>query len=311
MARQSSTSSTIPVRRGERGVALVLVLIVLSTLLVGGLVATGLRMINIRTSGASLAAKRAFYCAEAGLDAGRDFFRQNSASWGTYLSTAFVYTGTTAATGGLPFAVRISDNADEFPPLANDPLVDRDYTVVLQASCTDPILQSVVTLQQHLTLNPLVDPPAPAIVVGPVTYTTTADFTAGAGTDMSGNLAMATPTVAATAVDLRMDRLVLQPGMMLGSWTVRRYCGASCNGWASVAWTATQPMGTLVTVRARSAPALTGLGTAAWVPLMSGVPAPPIGAGSLRGRFVEVDVILQSAVAGLSPIVDSVTVTPY
>jgi hypothetical protein len=176
----------------------------------------------------------------------------------------------------------------------------------------DPGLNTQIALRQHLTLNPINDTSGLPVTPGPATYTATPDFTAGAPTDLQGGIAgMPPPQVAASAVDLRLDRIALQAGQGMGTWTVRQYCAASCNGWQSIAWAALQPPGTLVTVRARSATTYAGLAGAAWQPVASGVARPQLGPGSLRGRFIEVQVILQSAVPPVTPIVDSVTITPY
>lgn len=115
-----------PARRiRRRGVTMLMVMTVMATLLLGAVVGVGMRMVNLRVSGLSLANKRAYYCAEAGLAAGRDFFRANYANWNEYLRTDYVLTGPVSATDpDLIYIVGISDNIDEFPPAANDPLVD-------------------------------------------------------------------------------------------------------------------------------------------------------------------------------------------
>ncbi len=164
--------------RNRRGVTMLMVMMVMATLLLGGVVGVGMQLANLRSSGLSLANKRAYYCAESGLAAGRDFFRLNAAKWNEYLRTNYILTGRASNTDpGLIYIVGISDNVDEFPPAVNDPLVDRDQTVLLRAQCTDTAGHQSATVQQYLTLRPLGG--GLKVKVGSVIYKTTTDFTDG------------------------------------------------------------------------------------------------------------------------------------
>src|SRR5438067_1651936 len=69
----------------QRGVAMLLTMVVMSSLLVGSVVATGMRMAELRASGSALAGKRATSCSESGLAAARDFLINNWNTRGTYL----------------------------------------------------------------------------------------------------------------------------------------------------------------------------------------------------------------------------------
>lgn len=143
-------------RQRQRGVAIILTMIVMASLLFGSIIATGLRMFGIRISGQGLASARTYYCAEAGLAAGRDYFRQHYADWNTYLSTGFSVAGQAAIDGvSLTYTVTIQDNVDELPPLSNDPRTDLDKTVILVSTCTDPDLQDARELHQYLTMIPI------------------------------------------------------------------------------------------------------------------------------------------------------------
>jgi hypothetical protein len=147
-------------RRRDRGLALVLVLSVMSVLLLAGAIATSVILSGLRVSAQDTATKRALFCAEAGLAAGRAFFGANYPQWSAYLAcnlsggcTGYPLVGyaDTAGAGRLRYEVRILDNIDEAG--APDPRHDNDLTVFIEARCADPDLPPRV-LQQLVSLNP-------------------------------------------------------------------------------------------------------------------------------------------------------------
>jgi streptogramin lyase len=96
-----------------------------------------------------------------------------------------------------------------------------------------------------------------------------------------------------------------------GTWTVIQFCGTTCSAWSSVTWNAQTPTGTSVAVRARAASSLNALATATWLPVSNGVTLPSSGTGSLTGPLIEVEFKLVTTIAGTSPTISSVTITPW
>ena len=142
----------------ERGVALVMVLAVMSVLLLAGIIGVGVFMGGLRITGQDIAAKRALFCSEAGLAAGRNFFGTDYANWDAYLAC-----NVGATCPGYPllgyadpansryrYSVRIIDNIDE--PVPN-PAHDNDLTVIVESTCVEPGLPPQ-PLQQIVSLRP-------------------------------------------------------------------------------------------------------------------------------------------------------------
>lgn len=149
----------------QRGAAMMLTWMVMSLLLCGALVSTGLRMADLRRSGSIVRGKRARYCAEAGLSAARDFFRAIPGQWSSYLQndTPFVGRASLPDGSGMDYSVRMSDNRDEFPQSGmladpNESNIDRDQTVMLTSTCVDPALNMPVMVRSYLTMNPINGP---------------------------------------------------------------------------------------------------------------------------------------------------------
>lgn len=154
----TATTATATAKR-DRGIALVLVLSVMSVLLLAGIVGVGLFVGGLRASGHDVDAKRALFCSEAGLAAGKAYFGANYASWDAFLKCNF--------TGGCsgypltgfadppdnqyPYSVRILDNLDE--PLTPDPRHDNDLTVIVESRCTRDGLPARI-LQEYVSLQP-------------------------------------------------------------------------------------------------------------------------------------------------------------
>ncbi len=142
----------------ERGVALVLVLSVMSVLLLAGIIGVGVFMGGLRITAQDVAAKRALFCSEAGLAAGRAYFGLNYTTWDTYLRCNI-----TRDCAGYPivgyadpvnqrfqYTMDIIDNIDEPTP---DPTHDNDLTVIVESRCTEPGLPPQ-PLQQIVSLRP-------------------------------------------------------------------------------------------------------------------------------------------------------------
>lgn len=164
--RERSRPSPARPRRGRRprhprrGVAVLMVVGVMAVMLLVGAVGVTLFMGGLKITTADVQAKRALFCAEAGLAAGKAFFGQNFTLWDRYLTCNIE--GSCAALDyplvrfadpqaqRLRFTVQILDNMDE--PDVQDPRHDNDLTVIVQSRCSEPdlppqLLQEVVTLR--------------------------------------------------------------------------------------------------------------------------------------------------------------------
>lgn len=147
-------------RRRQRGVALVLVLSVMSVLLLAGMIGVGLLLASLRTTTQDVSSKRALSCAEAGLAVGKSYFAANYNLWDSYLacnlaancsSSSYPLTGYSDAVNGRGgYSVRIIDNLDETG--TQDPAHDNDLTVIVESRCTDPLLPPRV-VQQYVGLR--------------------------------------------------------------------------------------------------------------------------------------------------------------
>jgi hypothetical protein len=129
-------------RDPQAGAALIVILVIVVALLAAGGVAIFLGNSETRSAGYVAEARRALYCAEAGLAAGRAIVSENRDSWndalggtnppGWYPITGFV----DVAGGTVPdYRVTIVDNGDEADGVPNDPTVDTDSQVFVVARC--------------------------------------------------------------------------------------------------------------------------------------------------------------------------------
>jgi hypothetical protein len=131
-----------------------LALVVLGALAAGGALLLQQTNTSLHAQGNLRVARGATYCAEAGLAAGRDFFRSSPSAWSTHLQSGTQLTGNAGIGGtGASYTVRLVDNVDEFPPQVNNPLVDADQTVILVSRCNDA--ENPIELRQYLTTTPL------------------------------------------------------------------------------------------------------------------------------------------------------------
>lgn len=147
-------------QRGGVTLILVMVLVVLAAL-VGVLAVRGATS-DLRMAGSQRVARRAFYCAEAGLGYARTLVAAHPADWNTILATGSSGGATPwYPTGGITVdldspadgkpdaTITLADNADGDPPTH-----DNDLTVILTSTCRSSTFESngaTRTLSQVIT----------------------------------------------------------------------------------------------------------------------------------------------------------------
>ncbi len=137
-------------RNSQRGSAMLVTMIVISSLLAGAAVLVSMQLASNRSSDLTRTGLAATYCAEAGLDAARSVVAANFSNWAAslaacgagpypcaepaWLSSAL---GTQNLSGGAgsDYWVYIKDNDDELPPLPNNPQIDNDLRVFVVSRC--------------------------------------------------------------------------------------------------------------------------------------------------------------------------------
>jgi streptogramin lyase len=108
----------------------------------------------------------------------------------------------------------------------------------------------------------------------------------------------------------------------VGTWTVRQYCGATCNYWQAITWyVKALPPGTTVSIRARAASNVLAMANAPWrnvdnpVRLADGSLRQTFpnndAANGLKGRVIEVEVRLTTQEDGVTPLFDWMDVDPW
>lgn len=124
----------------ERGAALPVILILMTALLVLGALALRLTISDTRGTHATVSGRRATYCAEGGLVAGRTFIAANMVSWSLMLDQdaandpdGYPVTGDLDGDGTDDWQVTIKDNDDELG--TNNPYVDSDGVVFMVGTC--------------------------------------------------------------------------------------------------------------------------------------------------------------------------------
>ncbi|RMH40618.1 MAG: hypothetical protein D6689_13245 [Deltaproteobacteria bacterium] len=128
--------------RGQRGSAMVVVLILLVALLGAGGVAIYVQLADTRSTGLIRQARDALSCAEAGLAEGRVWAGQNYGLWAAILDgdpsndpSNYPLRGDIDGDGNDDWEVQLMDNDDEMPPAANDTTRDNDLRVFVVARC--------------------------------------------------------------------------------------------------------------------------------------------------------------------------------
>jgi hypothetical protein len=132
-------------RASERGAAVALIMILVSSLLAGGALAVYLAVGDTRAASYTSSARGALFCAEAGLASARALIGANYASWPLLLDADrgndpswYPVRGDidTPADGRTDYEVTVRDNDDELPPAVNNPQRDNDLKVFVVAKCT-------------------------------------------------------------------------------------------------------------------------------------------------------------------------------
>lgn len=138
-------------RTPQRGSAMLVTMIVISSLLAGAAVLVSMQLASSHSSDLARSGIASTYCAEAGLDAARGVVAANFANWPsalaacgsgpypcaepTWLSSA-LGAHDIDGDGSADFAVYIKDNDDEQDPLPNNLAVDNDMRVFVVSRCT-------------------------------------------------------------------------------------------------------------------------------------------------------------------------------
>ena len=141
-------------RDPQRGSAMLLTLIIITSLLAGTSVLVAMQLQSTRTADLTRNGVAALYCAEAGLAAARPIMANNYTQWNAAFAaqtlaeatnpSAFVeptFLGPGAFShdldgdGVADFHVMIRDNEDEVAPAPNDPNTDLDQTAYLIVEC--------------------------------------------------------------------------------------------------------------------------------------------------------------------------------
>lgn len=121
---------------------MLMTLIVVASLLAGSAVLVSVQVTSTRGANLTKNGLSALYCAEAGLAAARAPVASNYGQWNASLGQL---TEPTWLAGidhdldddGTPdFIITLRDNADERPPLADDPTRDDDLAVYVISRCT-------------------------------------------------------------------------------------------------------------------------------------------------------------------------------
>ena len=138
-------------RTSERGSAMLVTMIVISSLLAGAAVLVSMQLASNRSSDLTRTGLEATYCAEAGLDAARAVVASNFSNWPSALLacgagpypcaepawlSAALGTHDIDGDGSADFAVYIRDNDDELAPTANNLTLDNDLRVFVVSRCT-------------------------------------------------------------------------------------------------------------------------------------------------------------------------------
>ena len=131
-------------RNGERGSAMVVVMVILVALLSAGSVAIYVQVADTRTTGMIRQSRDALYCAEAGLATARPLVGQNFADWPILLDDDpdndigagwYPVEGDLDGDGEIDYSVTIRDNNDEVPPQPNNTTKDNDLRVFIVSKC--------------------------------------------------------------------------------------------------------------------------------------------------------------------------------
>ncbi len=133
--------TNIPRRPRQRGSAMLVTLIIVSSLIAGAAVIVSMQMSSNRAAEVTNTGVTALYCAEAGLSAARPVVIASYLSWAGNLGTGTEPTWLSAidhdvdndGTSG-DFTITLKDNDDELTG-ANDTSVDQDLRIFVVSTC--------------------------------------------------------------------------------------------------------------------------------------------------------------------------------
>lgn len=136
-------------RRRQRGSAMLVTMIVITSLLAGAAVLVSMQLASNRSTDLTRTGLEATYCAEAGLNAAMPQVMAHPELWATALTSCggvypcapeqSIFSGVTHAVdggSGSDYQLYIKDNDDEYPPAPLDPLHDSDLRVFIVSRCT-------------------------------------------------------------------------------------------------------------------------------------------------------------------------------
>jgi hypothetical protein len=129
-------------RNPERGSAMMVTMIVVTSLLCGSSILVGMQLSSNRSNDLARTGTSALYCAEAGLVAARSVVASNYALWNSALASGTEPSWLSGINhdvdgdGVADFTITLKDNDDELPPLTNDPTHDNDLKVFVVSTCT-------------------------------------------------------------------------------------------------------------------------------------------------------------------------------
>jgi hypothetical protein len=136
-------------RTRQRGSAMLVTMIIISSLLAGAAVLVSMQLASNRSSDITRSGLAATYCAEAGIQIALPAVIANYANWNTALATcngvypcspepAWLASLNHDLSGGSgsDFTIYIKDNDDELPPSPNDLTHDSDLRVFVVSRCT-------------------------------------------------------------------------------------------------------------------------------------------------------------------------------
>jgi len=128
-------------RSREHGSAILVVMIVISSLLAGAAILVSLQLAATRSVDLSRSAMSALYCAEAGLSAARPVVAANYAQWNSALGQTTEPSWLSSLNhdidgdGVADFTIMLKDNDDEQSPLSNDLTRDNDLKIFIVSTC--------------------------------------------------------------------------------------------------------------------------------------------------------------------------------
>jgi len=129
-------------RDRERGSAMIVTMIVVTSLLAGSAALVSMQMSGNRSTDLTRTGISALYCAEAGLVAARPVVAASYARWNGSLGTGAEPGWLSSINhdvdgdGVADFVITLKDNDDELPPLTNDPTHDNDLKIFIVSTCT-------------------------------------------------------------------------------------------------------------------------------------------------------------------------------